>query len=160
MCKRSSQPFGLGCRISGRWPENENHPKSGSDFRPDPKARVAIKNNSKIASFENPENVKSNTRKREMSLNEQEFWNKYCPIPNPTSDEDLGWDGCLFETFSPHWEYVRDHNVNQPRHLWTLLEVESSLIIASGLQYVNRVGYFITKEPWTEYTETEKCGDI
>ncbi len=105
-------------------------------------------------------NIKSNTRKREMGLKEQEFWNKYRPLTNPTSDEDLGWDGCLFETFSPHWEYVRDYNVNQPGHVWTLLEVESSLIIASGLQYVNRIGYFITKEPWTEYTETEKCGNF
>ena len=37
MCKRSSQPFGLGCRISGRWPEKQNHPKSGSYFWPVPK---------------------------------------------------------------------------------------------------------------------------
>jgi hypothetical protein len=56
----------------------------------------------------------------------------------------------------PDGESIRDgHDGIEPdsRHLWTIVDADGSLYAVSGLHYVNRIGYLVTEEPWTEDTE-------
>lgn len=39
------------------------------------------------------------------------------------------------------------------KHLWTVVEADGSLYVQNGPHFVNRFGYLITEEPWTEETE-------
>lgn len=75
----------------------------------------------------------------------EEWSEKYKPIQND-ADKNASFDGCLFETYQPHLGEVM--NANQ-KHVWTLVEVDGVMYICQGFHRVNRVGYFITKEPST-----------
>lgn len=48
-----------------------------------------------------------------------------------------------------------DHNGIEPdsKHLWTILDADGNLYAVTGLHFVNRFGYILTKEPWTEEIE-------
>ena len=37
--------------------------------------------------------------------------------------------------------------------LWTIVDCDGALYALSGLHRVNRVGYLLTEEAWTEFTE-------
>jgi len=39
------------------------------------------------------------------------------------------------------------------KHLWTIIDAEGNLYAVSGAHYINRVGYIVTKEAWTEEIE-------
>lgn len=39
------------------------------------------------------------------------------------------------------------------KHLWTILDADGSLYAVTGLHYVNRLGYLVTKEAWDEEIE-------
>lgn len=39
------------------------------------------------------------------------------------------------------------------RQLWTILDGDEALYASSGLHFVNRIGYLLTVEDWTEETE-------
>lgn len=43
-----------------------------------------------------------------------------------------------------------------PNHVWTILEGDhDEIYIVNGIRHVNRIGYIITEEPWTEEYEIE-----
>lgn len=98
----------------------------------------------------------------------EDFVKTYQPIKNPLV-QDASYDGYAFETYGLEEQMVRDaHKVN-PDVIWTVLcenedepEFEQDedgddiipddyeplpLPIESGLAYVNRLCYFITKVP-------------
>ena len=88
-------------------------------------------------------------------MNYEQWFDTYRPIPNPL-DANASMDGCMFETFGPEVEFVRkadDHNV------WTLLDCGGTAIVASGYHFVNRIGYFITQNPFTDDLEVSMDGD-
>jgi hypothetical protein len=72
-------------------------------------------------------------------MTEDEFDNQFTPVP----DEDG-------ETVRPS-----DDDLDpQSLYLWTIVGADDgSLMVVSGWHYVNRIGYLVTKEPWTEPTE-------
>lgn len=80
-----------------------------------------------------------------MTITEEQFDNLR-PVKNPHGDH--GFDGALFETFGAELNFVR----NQPENrVWTLVDDdEGNPTIVSGFHLVNRIGYFVTEEPWTE----------
>lgn len=48
------------------------------------------------------------------------------------------------------------------KHVWTLVDADGSLYAVSGWHLVNRAGYILTEEAWTEETEAvwhEFAGD-
>ncbi|MEO3931368.1 hypothetical protein WMO79_00950 [Micrococcaceae bacterium Sec7.4] len=43
------------------------------------------------------------------------------------------------------------------KNLWTILDAEGSLYAVTGVHRVNRFGYILTEEPWTEDIEAVWC---
>ena len=69
---------------------------------------------------------------------------KYQPIKNHITGEDDD----KFETYGEELDYVRSIADTEPRRVWTLVDGEDgNLYIVDGYHLVNRVNYFITKEP-------------
>ena len=76
---------------------------------------------------------------------ELEAWEaKYQPIKNHITGEDDD----KFETYGEELDYVRSVADTEPRRVWTLVDGEDgNLYIVDGYHLVNRLNYFITKEP-------------
>ena len=77
---------------------------------------------------------------------------KYQPIQNHITKN--GDD--KFETYGEELEFVRTINSTEPNRVWTLIEGDSgNLWIVNGYHFVNRLNYFITKNPYEneEYVE-------
>jgi len=83
-------------------------------------------------------------------LEYEDFIDQFKPIKN-TIDKYAGFDGCMFETYSPEYDFVKEQPTNT---IWTLIDGDmETLEIVPGKHFVNRLGYFITEVPWThEYT--------
>lgn len=85
------------------------------------------------------------------------YWiNKYVPVRN-TIDPYSSWEGTMFETYGEQYKRVLD-TVNAPtwdgeRHVWTWVDTDEGTAIVAGFHYVNRIGYFITENPWSDHNE-------
>jgi hypothetical protein len=65
-------------------------------------------------------------------------------------NKNASYDGCMFQTFGAEIEFVKQ----QPRtRVWTLVDCGETCEILAGWHYVNRLGYFVTAEPWTDEHE-------
>lgn len=83
-------------------------------------------------------------------VTEDEWWEKFRPIKNPF-DDHASFDGHMFETYGEELEYVRAQPAEK---IWTFIEGDDVQLIGAGYSYVNRLGYFITEEPWiTQHEE-------
>lgn len=85
-----------------------------------------------------------------ISITEDEFVEVYRPIRNhldPYAAFDWGDGyGTMFETFGEEFDCV----ISQPpATIWTYLSGDSDTIV-SGFHFVNRLGYFISREPVPE----------
>jgi hypothetical protein len=82
-------------------------------------------------------------------ITEDEWIAEFEPRLNPADPdgEDGSWGGCLYEP-----EDISRLGPS-PAHTWTLLDCDGQMVIASGWHWVNRMGYFVTRKPWTEDTE-------
>jgi len=79
-----------------------------------------------------------------LVLHEDAFYEYFKPIRHVGRQHDI-WGGHGLETFGEDFELVRRHNQN---FLWTVVDGDSGAQwITTGLQYVNRVCYLITKRP-------------
>lgn len=76
---------------------------------------------------------------------------KYQPIQNHIDPKA----GDKFETYGEELEFVRQIHATEPKRVWTLVEGDSGdLWITNGYHFVNRLNYFITKNPCElEYEE-------
>lgn len=77
----------------------------------------------------------------------EEWGNTYKPIQNFT---DYGFDRHLFETYGEDLEFVQ---AVQNERCWTLVEGDEGLWIVEGRRFVNRLGYFVTMNSWSETVE-------
>lgn len=66
------------------------------------------------------------------------FERKYSPLGN-------GEGSILLETYGADFDKVRDADESK---VWTLLDCDGSLFVASGLHFVNRLNYILTAKPW------------
>jgi len=73
------------------------------------------------------------------------WFDTYCPIPNPF-EKEAAHNGTMFETYGPELQHVQSANVS---HVWTLVAGDREELVVSGYRHVNRIGYFITENPWT-----------
>lgn len=81
---------------------------------------------------------------------------KYQPIKNTfTQKQDGEFVEDKFETYGEELEYVLTIANSEPARVWTLVEGDDgNLHIISGYHMVNRLNYFITKNPCElEYEE-------
>ena len=68
--------------------------------------------------------------------------NKYSTPENPE---------LMFETYDAEYEYVKSVD---PKYVWTYLDGDMSTLIVAGLHFVNRIGYYVTEEPWEDEYDT------
>jgi hypothetical protein len=92
-------------------------------------------------------------RKRMLNWEDQlDAWDaKYQPMKNHITNN--GDD--KFETYGEELDYVLSIANSEPDRVWTLVEGDDgNLYISSGYHLVNRLNYFITKNPCElEYEE-------
>lgn len=74
-------------------------------------------------------------------MTQDEWEAKFKPIINKIEPSNV-FEGALFETYGAEFEFVKLAAANR---VWTLVEVDGKGYISNGLQYVNRMGYFITE---------------
>ena len=88
-----------------------------------------------------------------MTLDQWE--SHYQPLPNIISDS-ASWAGdngvgIMYETYGDEVEYVRGHD---PHIVWTYVDSSTGgTCIINGYHLVNRIGYFVTREAWTDGDE-------
>ena len=80
----------------------------------------------------------------------QAFEEKYKPRRNHISGKSEERSHA-FEPYGAEVEYVKAQPNN---HIWTRLQAEDSEIVVPGLNYVNRVEYYVTEVPWTDEDES------
>jgi hypothetical protein len=86
-----------------------------------------------------------------LDMTEDEFYSKFEMVENHL-DEDAELDGCMFETYGEELEYIK--SLDGTKRVWTFLEGdEGNQYFMTGMRLVNRIGYFITTEPYTEEYE-------
>jgi hypothetical protein len=88
---------------------------------------------------------------------------KFKPRKNQFKD-DAPYEGTMYETFGEELEYIQQSGAENC--VWTLIEGDDGSFISPGYHLVNRMGYFITEEPWNDQTAgvdlrdgTEYCRD-
>ena len=117
-----------------------------------------------------------------LTISEDEFYEKYKPIDNPF-DPNANWDGKMLEAFGDELQHCFELAKKENR-VWTIIECDEvneqdvtgdveydqddakndvedddyqppCLYIISGFHYVNRQGFFITKEPYEQEIEVK-----
>jgi hypothetical protein len=78
---------------------------------------------------------------------EYQGWNeweeKFKPIKNKFSKHDE----LMYETYGEEVEYVKSIH---PNFIWTYVDGDMCSLIVAGYHYVNRIGYYITENPWSD----------
>lgn len=86
-----------------------------------------------------------NNGRLQIDLTEDQFIERFRPIPNPLdpyASFDFGEGGCLFSGVAAEFDFVR----RQPeKTVWTLTESDGHLEISDGVHHVNRLGYIVTE---------------
>ncbi len=89
-----------------------------------------------------------------IELTEDEFDDRFTLVPNHINSS-AGWaigdsGGCLFETYGEEFEFIK----RQPAaRIWTLVDGDDGdMYLISGLHFVNRVGYLLSRDPVPEDT--------
>ena len=100
------------------------------------------------------------TVKPEMKfITEDEFEAIYKPQKNHI-DDNASYNKWGYETFGEELEYVLSIAEKEPRRVWTVLDADGTLPIASGYHLVNRMLYIITEVPCPEGQEIEVIDDF
>jgi len=87
-----------------------------------------------------------------IELTEDEFDEQF-PLVTNHINPTAGWahgesTGCLFETHGEEFAYVKRLD---PRRVWTLVDGdEGDMYLISGLHFVNRFGYLVSRDPIPE----------
>lgn len=92
----------------------------------------------------------------DINIDEIIQWEKkYKPIANHI-DSGASWTsdgvGLMFETYGAEEEFVRQQPDN---NVWTWVDSDEGSVIITGMAFVNRIGYFVTSEPWTDHVEVQ-----
>lgn len=96
-----------------------------------------------------------------MTLTDVEFYKKYNPEYNQVllarkseevaPDDMCSFGGCMYETYGEELEYVKKQPV---KRIWTIVDGEGlDFIVLAGVHFVNRIGYLITQEEWSDENE-------
>lgn len=88
-----------------------------------------------------------------IRMSTTDWFNQFEPIQNPYDDQ--GWNHALYDTNGPSYAAIEAQLKTGEAHVWTLLDCDGKLVISNGWHYVNRMGYFITKQPAAPGVEYE-----
>jgi hypothetical protein len=76
---------------------------------------------------------------------EVEVWeNRYKPITNPLQPDE---ETTLFETYGADYDFVTSYDHTK---IWTWVDGDNGTYIVAGWHLVNRIGYYLTEEPWAD----------
>ena len=81
-----------------------------------------------------------------VKISEDEFEERFQPQPNHLV-LDAGFNGWLYDTHGAEADFISEFAVKCPERVWAVLETDEGMSIVSGVHFVNRMGYIITKEP-------------
>jgi hypothetical protein len=91
-----------------------------------------------------------------IEMDTSEWEDQFKPITNHL-DSNASWqneegDGIMFETYGEELEYVKKKHKENPNCIWTLMDSDDGedTIVVEGYHFVNRIGYFITENPYQE----------
>lgn len=92
----------------------------------------------------------------ENELTTDQWEEKYKPIINTIGD-NASWqngegEGIMFETYDAELDFVSQQPDN---NVWTWVDGDGGTFIVTGMAYVNRIGYFVTTEPWETHVEVQ-----
>jgi hypothetical protein len=62
-------------------------------------------------------------------------------------DDNASWGGTMFETYGDEYDFICKQDTNK---IWTLVDADEGIAVIAGWAYANRIGYFISKYPWTD----------
>lgn len=94
----------------------------------------------------------------QVKLTLEEWEEQFKPLRNHMADpvaHERPNNHTMFETYTMEVIHVYDTFEKSPLNVWTLLDCDGVQVIANGLHYVNRMGYFITEVPAIEGTDYE-----
>ncbi len=77
---------------------------------------------------------------------EYQGWDEWANEFKP-QDNHFNGQGKMYETYGEEYEYVKSIH---PNFVWTYVDGDMSSIIVAGMAYVNRLGYYITENPWQD----------
>ena len=84
-----------------------------------------------------------------IELTQEEWFDKFKPIPNHIDDNASfsdGDNGYMFETYGEELDFVKSHQSNR---IWTYCDNDfGGTSIFQGMRIVNRIGYFVTLVPF------------
>jgi hypothetical protein len=84
-----------------------------------------------------------------IELTEEEWFDKFKPIPNHIDDNasfNDGEHGYMFETYDEELAFVKSQD---PNRIWTYCDGDDrGTYIFEGMRIVNRIGYFVTTVPF------------
>jgi hypothetical protein len=89
-----------------------------------------------------------------IELSGDDWENKYELLYNINNPQDASWqdedgNGRMYETFGADIDTVMTIVKTFPNHVWTYGDGNNGgLFITNGFRYINRIGYFITKNAW------------
>ena len=83
-------------------------------------------------------------------MNFDRWEKKYQPIQNHFN-KNAGLAGIMFETYGDEVDFVKATAKTNPNLVWTWIDCEEGKhYLVAGWHFVNRIGYVITKEPWSD----------
>jgi hypothetical protein len=77
---------------------------------------------------------------------EYQGWDEWANEFKPQTNH-FNKHGNLYETYGEEVEYVQSMH---PNFVWTLVSGDMCDLIVAGYAYVNRLGYYITENPWSD----------
>lgn len=99
-------------------------------------------------------------KQKSRRLNFEQWVEEFDPTPNIVA-KDAPYDGLMWETYGEELNNVEYIANKLPQNVWTLLdEGDDHPVIVEGMRLVNRLGYFMTSEPFDEDTEYTVRTDI
>jgi len=77
---------------------------------------------------------------------EYQGWDEWVAKFKP-QDNHFNGQGKMYETYGEEYEYVKSIH---PNFVWTYVDGDMSSLIIAGHHWVNRIGYYITENPWSD----------
>ena len=83
-----------------------------------------------------------------LEISEAAFDEHYPLVPNhlnPNASWAFGHaGGCLFTAYGEELAFIRSQD---PRYVWTFMDGDDAQYVASGIHFVNRIGYLVSTVP-------------
>lgn len=85
--------------------------------------------------------------KVEDTSTEIQGWNAFCDTYKVKTNHLSKYPNeMMYETYGEEYEYIKSMH---PNFVWTLVQGDMCDLIVAGVAYVNRLGYYITENPWS-----------